>query len=115
MYVLSHLGLLASLTTSRRGWYPSVKPSCALTRPVRYTAGTVSFALLVSLLYVHSTLRNYVPFISLGSTYLNYAYWLCVPRRALTLSHTMRQWHFPSRGPVDRQRLLPGLELGDQQ
>jgi hypothetical protein len=105
----------ASLITSRLGSHLPAKPAGSLSLAVRYTAGTASLALFLSLLYILYAIRNHTPLIPLGPPYLDHAYWLCVPRRSFALSHTMRQCKLPSQGQVGRQRLLPGLDLGDRE
>jgi len=49
------------------------KPYPPYSLAVRYTAGTVSLALFLSLLYILFALTNYTPLIPLGTPYLNYA------------------------------------------
>ena len=101
------------LITSRPGPHSLAKPP-PLPFPVRYTAGTASLALFVSLLYILHALRNRPLLIPLCPTYLDDAYWLCVSRRSFALSHTMRQCNLLSQGQVGRRRFFPGLELGDR-
>lgn len=101
-----------SLLTSRRGPHSLAKPP-SLTLPVRYTAGTASLALFVSLLYILHAIRNRP--LLIRPTYLDDAYWLCVSRRSFALSHTMRQCNnLLSQGQVGRRGFLPWLELGDR-
>jgi hypothetical protein len=102
-----------SLITSRLGPH-SLAKSPSLPLPVRYTAGTASLALFVSLLYILHAIRNRPLSIPLCPTYLDNAYWLCVSRRTFALSHTKRQCNLLSQGQVGRRGFLPGLELGDR-
>jgi hypothetical protein len=105
----------ASLITSRPGLHLLAKPPRLLPLAVRYTAGTASLALSLSLLYILYAIRKYPPLIPLGPPYLDHAYWLCVPRRSFALSHTMRQCKLLSHRQVGRRRLLRGLDLGDRE
>lgn len=102
-----------SLITSRPGPH-SLAKSLSLSVPVRYTAGTASFALFASLLYILHAIRNRSLLIPLCPTYLEDAYWLCVSRSSSALSHKMRQCDLLSQGQVGRRGFLPGLELGDR-
>lgn len=92
MSVLHDLICLAFLIITARlglGSNLPATPPRSLPPTVRYTAGTVSLALFTSLLYILYALRSHTPLIPLGSPCLNHAYWLCIPRRALALSHPM--------------------------
>jgi hypothetical protein len=82
---------------------PTAKPARFPPCLVRYTAGTVSFTLFVSLLYIIASLTKYAPLVPLGTPYLNYAYWIHVPHLSFSsLSHSMRQCKFLSQGQVGR-------------
>src|SRR6267154_2125783 len=102
-----------SLITSCLGPHSLAKPP-SLPLPVRYTAGTASLALFLSLLYILHAIRNRPLSIPLYPTYLDDAYWLCVSRRSFALSHTTHQCNLLSQGQVGRRRFFPGLELGDR-
>ena len=103
-----------SLITSRLGPHSLAKPP-SFPLPVRYTAGTASLALFLTLLYLLHDIRNSPLLIPLTPTYLDDAYWLCVSRHSFAPSHTMRQCHnLLSQGQVGRPGFLPGLELGDR-
>jgi hypothetical protein len=92
----------------------SLAKSPSIPLPVRYKAGTASFALFVSLLYILHAIRNRPFLITPSSMSLDDPYWLCVFCRSFTLSHMMRQCDLLSQGQVGRQGFLPGLELGDR-